>query len=154
MGENGELWGYTIFSDDLRLEHDGRRSLMGVFIGNMSIAGDFPMIIPKFAASIVVYEPLDAANSRVDEIKLAISFPGETFETASIQGQISPAPKEAIENIRNAPTYSSDEPLYVRIDMFFVAAVNIQEAGWIRVRGRQNGQILKLGSLRVDHLAL
>lgn len=45
-------YGYTIFCEDIREEVGGKRSLMGVYSGDMVFQGQAPGIIPSFVAQI------------------------------------------------------------------------------------------------------
>lgn len=45
-------YGYTVFCDDIREEVGGKRSLMGIYSGDMLFQDDAPGVIPSFVAQI------------------------------------------------------------------------------------------------------
>lgn len=60
----GEIFVSTIFCDDVRLEHGGKQSFMGVYNSEM-ILPSFPITLPKLCAQISIRFPIDTKANNV-----------------------------------------------------------------------------------------
>src|SRR5271169_3055754 len=80
-----EIYGYTIFCDDIRQEIGGKFSYIGVYNGFMFIHGSLPVTLPKFCLSITFLQRREILEANIG---LRIFLPGETDDdTASVQAE-------------------------------------------------------------------
>jgi hypothetical protein len=146
-----DVYGYTIFCDDVRQEIHAKTSLMGVLPPVISVHGTFPFSVSKLCMSIYFYELQKLALVREDEVPILVFGPGQTIDNPGLRAMVPVAPKELIDAARKEPTYGSQEPLYAIGNIILMAApFVIQEPGWIRVRAIYGKDVLSLGSLRFD----
>lgn len=146
-----DVYGYTIFCDDVRQEVNAKLSYMGIFPFSVSIEGTFPAAIGKLCLSIYFFELQKLAMARDWEVPLLVYGPGQTLETPAAQAVIPILPTSAQENLKRSPTYESEENLYAIGSVLIIFnPLVIHEPGWIRVRARYKDELIKLGSLRVD----
>jgi hypothetical protein len=152
MFDFSEPFAVSIFCDDIRQEVGGKLSFMGVYYGAMYVP-QFPIQLPKFCVNVTFYEPKTMAEARVEPVIIRVFMPNDADTTPSAEGVLQPG-KEIISLL--PPSELLDEPdvpqLAIANAMFLQAPVVIQLPGRIRVRCEYpGGQILKAGSLRVEH---
>lgn len=156
-------YGFTVFCDDIRHEADGKRSFIGTYSGSMIVHGQFPALIPKFAAAITFNEPNDLSLTRTTSVIIHILTPGETIETCLIKLEAPPISQQQKdqneENRKNLDsagiTMESAEIPLTRFDMNFMwTPLVLPTPGWIRIRAKYNNEIIRLGSLRVEPTGL
>ena len=146
-----DVYGYSVFCDDVRQEVNAKQSFMGVYPNAMSIHGTFPASIPKLCISIYFCELQALAEKRDWIIPIAVFGPGESFDNPALKGEL-PAPDENyINSLKNFPKYANADELYAvaNINISFIPLL-IKEPGWLKVRARYNDRIIRLGSIRVD----
>ena len=75
IAESPSVWGTTFFCDDLRYEAQGTQTLVGVYNAHLLVSGEFPILLPKFALLIKIFE--DPENMLSGTGSLKIFVPGE-----------------------------------------------------------------------------
>ena len=72
-----DIYGYTVFCEDIRSETSGTRSMIGVYFGQMFVHGAFPIALPKFAFHVVFFQ-----RKRIFRpgLELKIFLPGDVEE--------------------------------------------------------------------------
>jgi hypothetical protein len=146
-----DVYGHTIFCDDVRQEVNSKISLMGVWPPVILVHGTFPFIVPKLCMSVYFYELQKLAFVREDEVPILVFGPGQTIDNPNLRAMVPVASKELIDAATKEPTYGSQEPLYAIGNIILMAApFVIQEPGWVRVRAIYRKDVLSLGSLRFD----
>jgi hypothetical protein len=78
-----EIYGYTIFCDDIRQEVGGKISFVGVYSGTMFVHGEFPVTLPKFAFGISLMQRREILEPN---IQVQIFLPGDPEDSPSIGG--------------------------------------------------------------------
>jgi len=144
-----EIYGYTIFCDDIRQEVGGKITFVGVYSGTMFIHGEFPVTFAKFAFGISLMQRREILEPN---IQVQIFLPGDAEDFPSIGGHIS-EPVEGVvaaETARAVERFPKSDERIVAMHMNLVAApLVIKESGLIKVRAVRRGDLVRLGSIRV-----
>lgn len=147
------LSGFTVFCDDIRIEIDQKFSFIGVYHGVIRVVDAFPIVLPKFGFGIVITEDIEDARRRVHELQLAVLMPGKD---EPLYGQPFPA-----EHIREAAARSEEgiidgeSPIMIRLEVpLVVAPLVLERPGLIKVRVTDGIEIGRLGSLRIEPVAV
>ncbi len=144
--ESPEVFGYTIFCDDIRVEHDGKVTLVGSYPGRMYVNGTFPITLPKFAISVVFNQ---AKDEFVPHLKLLIFLPGDKDE-ASIQGEFGETSDGAILREVGKEPLPDGTGKYIGVTANIVMApLILKEPGTITVRVLRSDKIYRVGRLAV-----
>ena len=134
-----DAFGTTLFCDDIRFEMDGKISLIGSYGGDMVVRGAFPVVLPKFAASVLFVQRTDVFSKAL-EVK--IFLPGDAGDKPSVASNIA-------EVDLPMPTPDADgDFVTIRANMI-VSPVAINQPGYIKVRVTRDGVDYAAGSLRV-----
>ena len=146
-------FGYTIFCDDIRHEIGNKTSLIGVYENDMLFQHPiFPLLIPKLAMAIVVVVP---KADLPDKIELEIFFPGndETpVETTSVNTVDAVSQKNDIMQGMASENVADGEILKFAFQLV-VSPAKFDKQGFIKVRAHLDGELLKLGQLRIGEAA-
>jgi len=144
--EPPEVFGYTIFCDDVRLEHDGKVTFVGAYSGRMHVNTTFPATLPKFAISVVFNQAKDAF---VPHLKLLASLPGDEDE-ASIQGEFGETSEGAIlQEVRKDPLPEGTGKYIGVTATLVMAPLVLKEPGTITVRVLRSDKLYRVGRLAV-----
>jgi hypothetical protein len=149
-----DLYGYTIFCDDIRHEADGKLSFIGAYSnGQMHVHVSFPLTLPKFGFGIFL-----AQKPKIFEpnIGFRIFLPGDLDDAPSIRGELAEITEgaalarvqeatEAYPAIREA---ESEKLITMQAHLIF-APVVIKEPGFIIVRAARKNDTVRLGALRI-----
>jgi hypothetical protein len=134
-----EPYGVTIFCDDIRQEMGGKTSLIGCYGANMVVPVPFPLVLPKLGIDVSYYLPIELPWK---PIELCVFFPGDEEDKPSISAGIDEPPKRRSEE--------DSENNYLRLNLRTVLGpITISQAGRIRSIAVRDGQVTRLGSLRV-----
>jgi hypothetical protein len=145
-----QVYGYTVFCDDIRQEIGGKFSYIGVYSGFMFVNGSFPITLPKLCLAITFLQRREILDANIG---LRIYLPGETDDDApSIQADLQEQKEGIVAEQTAAEVAGLPKP-----DISFVAMhakmlfspVVITQAGDIRVRAVRKGELIRLGGLRV-----
>ena len=133
-----DIFGHTIFCDDIRFEADGKFTFVGAYGGHMFVRTEFPATLPKFGIHVMfiqraaVFDPM---------VSLRIFLPGDAEDAPSIEAEVqNPIP--------TTPTEPVGENVAMGTNMIF-APLQIKEPGLIKVRMLRQGILHRLGSLNV-----
>lgn len=140
-----EPYGITIFCDDIRDEVSNKKTLVGVYSGELILAGELPALIPTFGLSIKYLEPL---LMPVEPVNIKVFVPSEN-EEADVLIDVD-LPSDRLQH----PSESKGDPLaeyrahllYLRISPLVIKSI-----GHMKVRaylGERQREI-RLGSLRI-----
>ena len=143
--DSPEIFGHTIFCDDIRFEVDGKFTYVGVYQGTMYVHAVFPVTLPKFAIAISFYQKKEIFTP---SLGLRVFMPGDTEDKASIEGEIKGGSSDA--EIRATIESSDSEKPFVQLGTtaIFTSFV-INKPGLIKVRILRNSEMHRLGILRV-----
>lgn len=150
-----DVYGYTIFCDDIRSEADGKISYIGAYGGHMFVHVGFPITLPKFGFAMFLFQRID---DFVPELGIRIFLPGDPDEAASIQAQMGEvvegatmaqvdAQKSAVHPAANLP---EDSPMVSMQANLVLAPLVIKEPGQIRVRAVRKGDLVRLGGMTIS----
>lgn len=151
-----DVYGFTLFCDDIRQEVDGKLTYIGVYSADMVVHVPFPVTLPKFAFGITFLQ-----HKRIFDpnIGLRIFLPGDLPNEASIQGNLSEkaegsigAGLDAQERLRHPSVRRDpeDEQVVVLHANAILGGLIIKEPGKIRVRAVRGEDMIRLGSLRIS----
>jgi hypothetical protein len=136
--------GYTIFCDDIRHELFGKTSFIGVYGENMVIHGEFPVALPKFCMSIIIFVETDL--SKIEDFKIYTEMPGSKEPAFAADIKI----KDSVSKFISENKDISLEGRFKVGTNLAIAPLQLEEPGFIRVRAKTDkGRILKLGALKV-----
>ncbi|WP_092190778.1 DUF6941 family protein [Bradyrhizobium sp. cf659] len=138
-----EVYGYTIFCDDIRFEQQGKITLVGIYGGSLIIHGEFPTTLPKFGIHVNFRQHKSAYASG---LKLLIFLPGDSEEKASFEIEMD-SPPDAVDGL--PPTMS----VVGTIANVVLSPLVLPTTGPIKVRMIRDGKLYKLGSLFVEAIA-
>jgi hypothetical protein len=144
-----EIYGFTIFCDDIRQEIGGKFTYVGVYRGLMFIQGSFPVVLPKLCLAVTFLQRRDILIANVG---IRIFLPGET-DTPSIQADFQES-QEGIVAEQTAAEVSglpkAHDPSFVELHAkTILSPFAITQAGDVRVRALRDGNLYRLGGLRV-----
>jgi hypothetical protein len=150
-----DVYGYTIFCDDIRYEVGGKISFMGCYTGTMIVHMHFPAAIPTFAMAITL---LQRKRIFVPKAEIRIFLPGDLDDMPSIQGEAGEGSIEAAAAERVAEVDalhpdvrgSKDEGYLIMNHQLRFAQLPIKQPGMLKVRAVLGNDTIRLGSLRIS----
>ena len=137
-----EVFGYTLFCDDIRVEADGKINYIGTYLADLNVNAALPILVPKFAFGITLFQKEELFQPNV---KLLIFMPGDTEDVASIQADITEATPGETAKSRSR----SKEPYIAARAHLILAPFTINQTGTIRVRAIHRDKMIRLGALGV-----
>jgi hypothetical protein len=144
-----DVYGYTIFCDDIRTEFDGKISFIGSYPGQIFVHG-FPTVMPKFGLGITLYQRKDIFSP---DMKLLIFMPGDSEDAASIQANVTEGPQQSDAPLNRATELagilSDERPYVIARANLIVAPFTIGQPGAIKVRAVHNDKLIRLGATSV-----
>lgn len=137
--------GFVTFCDDIRQELGGKITLVGCYIGEMTVHGQAPLTLAKLGLQAKLVFPAEMAPRKID---VRVDFvPGDkTLFEATLdipEGEH----KKALDRVE--PDGTGDESQFVLVQHTILSPLEIPEDGRIRVRAVVDGETVKLGSLRI-----
>ncbi len=147
-----DVFGSTVFCDDIRQEVTGKLFYIGVYHGAMLVNAKFPLTLPRFCFSISLSQKATIATPL---IAIKIFVPGDADDSPSIEGQMDENTEGAFQKGADMNAELFGVPKSERLitttfsNMVFDNFV-LKEAGSIRVRADIDGKRYRLGSLRVS----
>jgi hypothetical protein len=144
-----ELYGSTIFCDEIRHEISGKAIFIGVYTQVM-VVNAFPVTLPTFSFFVRYAQRKDLAKEEAPKIK--IFLPGDAEDKPSIEGEL-----PYLKSDPNHPLLKSMEsilspgdPLYLNlVGQFSFAPLVIKQPGAIRVRAVRGDELIRIGALAV-----
>jgi hypothetical protein len=142
-----DVYGYTIFCDDIRVEVGGKLTYVGAYQDTMVVHGTFPVVLPKFAMHFVYRQ---RRPNVIPPTKIVIVTPGHTEENPAMT--IEMGEEAAIEATAKAEATKIDgeDPRFLVMQgPLTLTNLVIQEPGQIKVRAVRGDQFIRLGTLRI-----
>jgi hypothetical protein len=142
-----DVFGHTLFCDDIRQEISGKLIFIGVYHGVMVVHGTFPIALSRLCFSISITQKADLFSPTVG---IRIFVPGDSDDAPSIEAEAGESIEGAALKQAEINSVPESERKFVQIfaSMQF-ENFQIKEAGLIRVRADVRGKRYKIGSLRV-----
>jgi hypothetical protein len=148
VADSPDVYGYTIFCDDIRVEIGGKLTYVGAYQATMIVQGTFPLLLPKFAMHFVY---MQRRPNVVPPTKIIVVTPGTTEENPAISIEIPEA--AALQSISNSETIAGKigtDTVYAAMQgPIMLTNFVIAEPGQIKVRAIRGDQFIRLGSLKV-----
>lgn len=146
-----QIYGYTLFCDDIRQEIGGKFSYIGVYGGGfMFIHGPFPVTLPKLCVAITLLQRREILEANIG---IRIFLPGETDDNApSIQAEFQESEEGIVAEqtaVQVAGLPKSDISFVAMQAKMLFAPFVIPQAGDLRVRAVRRGELIRLGGLRI-----
>lgn len=146
-----DVFGSTIFCDDIRQESNGKFLLIGVYQGVILMNVAFPVKIPRLALVVSVSQKVDKFHPHM---VLHIFLPGDSDEKASLTAEF--GENEAGALLKHADANADAMGLPVGDRHYTTAHMNLQwdgleikQPGSIKVRVDIGGKRYKLGTIQV-----
>jgi hypothetical protein len=150
-----DVYGYTIFCDDIRYEVGGKASFMGSYSGAMIVHVPFPATLPMLAVSITL---LQRRKLFIPNVGLRIFLPGDPDDVPSIQAEAvettdgaiaaaTAAGKDALHP--DAQTPNEDSYVMINHHLKFGQLV-IKQPGILKVRAVVGENMVRLGSMSIS----
>lgn len=133
-------FGYTIFCDDVRQEIRQKLIYIGVYTGDMVVAGEFPVTLPRLCM-IATYcqRPTDERRP----VKIKVLAPTGSGDEVVVEGDL---PSEGW----NIPIdRDAEDPIVTATTNIVLEPFTIAIPGTIKVRAYYGDEEIKLGSLQV-----
>ena len=136
LEEQPDIFGHSIFCDDIRNELDGKFTYVGVYAsGHMLVRSQFPVVIPKFGIAIDFSQRPALFTT---DLRVLIFLPGDPDDNASVEAEIT----------GERPKTGDCPFIRMRANVVF-APLAIREPGIIKVRVLREGVLHRLGTLGV-----
>lgn len=140
--------GNATFCDDIRLEHDGKISYIGTYRGTIYIHVPFPAVLPKFCIGVAFSQRRELFDPN---LSVWVYLPENTDEDASIKIEMLEAAKGIVEQrLSESGAVREDMPLIQMAAQVIMAPFTLNKEGTIRVRVLRQGELHRLGSIRVE----
>lgn len=136
-------YGTTIFCDDIREEVGGKKTYVGIYLQDMIVHSEFPVVIPQFSIAVTYVEPIE---SDILPVKVSIFIPDENGDDASAFDVDLPEDRGP-----RLGTLDGDTAVTQRVNSLFfkVSPLILTTEGRIKVRAYRGGEEMRLGSLRI-----
>jgi len=137
--------GFVTFCDDIRQELGGKITLVGCYIGEMTVHDQAPATLAKLGLQAKLVFPAEMAPRK---IYVRVDFvPGDKTLFEATLDIPEGAHKKALDRVE--PDGTGDESQFVLVQHTILSPLEIPEDGRIRVRAVVDGETVKLGSLRI-----
>src|SRR2546429_6753736 len=80
LRDQPDVYGFTIFCDDIRYEFYGKINLIGCYTGDILIPGEFPFTLLKLGLSITLLQRREIFDPN---ISIRVYLPGDPDDTPS-----------------------------------------------------------------------
>ncbi len=142
-----DLYGYTIFCDDIRHEVGGKISIIGVYSGVMLTQAEFPLVLPKFCFNIHFFQAKAKVRS---DCRINVFFPGDKEEEPSMITEFPQLSEKSIEKAsERSPLPKSKQGYLVLRSSIILSPVTISRPGEINVRVIHGDSTINVGKLSV-----
>jgi hypothetical protein len=133
-----DIFGSTIFCDDIRFEMDGKVSYIGAYTGVMFVRDGFPIILPKFGLGIQFVQKVAVFKPN---LLFKVFLPGDADDSPSIVYDLTPA--------NQLEPRAEGQFLVVRAN-FVLSPLEIKQPGHLQVRVERDGILYRCGALRIE----
>jgi hypothetical protein len=147
--DSPDVYGFTVFCDDIRHEINGTRSLIGTYAGTLTVHDVFPVTLPKFGFAVTF---LQRKNVFIPNVELRIFLPGDDDENASIRATFSEAnPGQIAADLAAKSPSKDDEKSYSAMHSFLIfTPLNLPMPGEMKVRAVVGENMYRIGALRIS----
>jgi hypothetical protein len=147
-----DVFGYTIFCDDIRKEYGEKLTLVGCYDGTIILHNPFPFTFPKFCFSISLIQRREILDPN---IILRIFLPGDSEDGPSFEAVWGEPSKgfiaeQTAKHVEGLPR--TDQRTVVAHAHIIATPLIIKQSGLITVRAARQGELIRLGGIRVVHV--
>lgn len=148
VADSPDVYGYTIFCDDIRVEVGGKLTYVGAYQGTMAVQGTFPFVLPKFAMHFVY---MQRRPNVLPPTKVIVVTPGNTEDNPAFVISLEEA--DALQAMSAAEVVAgpiSNDAAYAMMGgPLTLTNLVISEPGSIKVRVARGDEFIRLGGLRI-----
>jgi hypothetical protein len=141
--DSPDVFGSSIFCDDIRYEIDGKTNFIGAYSGTL-FSAQFPAVLPKFGIGVSFSQRRKVFSPVVE---LRVFMPGDPDDKPSIVGGM----PQTIEISKLPPIEPMSEYVVMYANIIF-APFTINEAGLMKVRVLREDRLYRLGTLRIAQM--
>jgi hypothetical protein len=150
-----DVFGYTIFCDDIRVEIGNKITYVGSYSGRMVVHGQFPVVIPKLCLAVIYFQ---RRSKVILPVRINILLPGDTEERPSIHAEMpEDASRQAIESARELAERMGTEAsssYTTALMQFALSPLSLLQPGLMKVRAVRGEDLVRLGSMEIVSAAL
>lgn len=146
------FFGHVTFCDDIRFEADGKVNFIGTYRGTIFIHVPFPASLPKFCIGVFFAQQRELFDAN---LSIWIYLPEDLDEgEASIRIEATEAAKGAVEQRLSESGELREDMTIIQIAaQIILTPLVLNKEGLIRVRVLRQGELHRLGSIRIVHAA-
>lgn len=125
---------------------------MGVYNGLMVVPAPFPTVLPKLCILASYCRPYEGEMPRFDLLEFRVWLPGDLSDAPSFTMNV-PYDNMAASQFTEAhfPFTDPDIDRVMRVSApMFIQPFPIRESGYLKVRAFVDGEITKVGALRIN----
>jgi hypothetical protein len=143
-----DLFGHVTFCDDIRFEADGKVNFIGTYRGTIFIHVPFPASLPKFYIGVFFAQQRELFDAN---LSIWIYLPEDSDQAeASIRIEATEAAKGAVERRLNESGDLREDMTIIQIAaQIILSPLLLNKEGVIRVRVLRQGELHRLGSIRI-----
>jgi hypothetical protein len=147
-----DLYGNTLFCDDIRAEADGKVTYVGVYGSHMFVHNEFPVTLPKFAFGITFVQKKRIFDPNIG---IRIFLPQDPDDAPSIKADAWEQTEGTV--LANLPPLmpgavpagQADQAIVALHANLIFAPFTITQPGVIKVRVERRGDLVRLGAISV-----
>jgi hypothetical protein len=147
--EGPDVFGYTVFCDDIRIELGGKVTFVGAYTAQMFVHGTFPATLPKFALGVFYSQKKSAA---IWPTKIWAFMPGDSEEKPSFE-MVGPEDEETRlfggAQIARASMGLDEGQYFANFFPIVLANLVLPRPGQIKVRAVRGDELFRLGALEI-----
>lgn len=144
MPMDDDIWGFSLFCDDIRQEAGGKISLMGIYHADMFFQGSTPFHTPRFVAMVMIY----GTPGNAMDMNIRVYLPGDNSDNPSITVPV-PASAQMVQTAPNVPLDPDQQIIsHFRFPIILQPLI-VQKPGFVKVRIERGGKVYNFGSLHI-----
>lgn len=134
--DSPEIYGYTIFCDDIRMEIGNKLTYVGVYLDGIVPGGPFPIVMPKLAMQVFY---MQRHPNIVAPTKFIIVLPESSEDEPSFQIDFpQQANHQALEAVKQLTQAESEKPYFKIGFQFNIINLVLTKPGLIKVRAERD----------------
>jgi len=145
--EQPDVFGYTVFCDDIRQETTGKLIYIGVYHERtMVVHGTFPLTLPRLSFAISTLQKIGSVSPT---IKIRVFAPGDPDDAPSIEAEAPVAQDEADLKANLIDVPEAQRKFVTMTTVMQFDNFQLKEPGLIRVKADIGDKRYSIGSLRI-----
>jgi hypothetical protein len=144
LRDTPDVYGFTIFCDDIREEVGGKFTFIGSYIEKMFVQGTFPLALPKFGLGVTT---IQRAHLFAPLTKILVFMPGDGDDQPSITADL---PTDASQLEIPKPNGEHAQPIVRSGTNLVFSPLPIKQPGLMKVRAVRNNELIRCGLLQIE----